>query len=269
MTTSVTGSQVRVGDVELYAEVRGDGPPLVLVPGGGGDGGQFAALATLLAAGRTVVTYDRRGNSRSGRGTGSPSTSVEQQADDVVGLLGELGLGPATLVGTSQGASIALAAALQAPHRCARVVLHDPAVMTVLADPDGALAAVQPVIGAGMAAGGPAGGAEAFFRFTDEPGFEAVPAETRARMLGNAQVLFESEFGVFSGWRPDAARLAGLGVPLVLIVGERTAPFFAEAAAWLAAASGADVHAAPGGHLGYAEHPARFADLLLGLTGDS
>ena len=56
-----------VNGAELYHEVRGDGPPVLLVTGATGDGGHFDALADMLADEFTVISYDRRGNGRSPR----------------------------------------------------------------------------------------------------------------------------------------------------------------------------------------------------------
>ena len=50
---------------ELYHEIRGTGPAVLLIMGASGDGGHFDVLAELLADEFTVVTYDRRGNGRS------------------------------------------------------------------------------------------------------------------------------------------------------------------------------------------------------------
>jgi pimeloyl-ACP methyl ester carboxylesterase len=144
-----------------------------------------------------------------------------------------------------------------------RLVLHEPALMGVLEDPDAAMAAVQPVIGAGMAASGLRGGAEAFFRFADSAAFACLPQATRERMLDNAGVLFESEFGVFASWRPDPADVVALTVPVTVLVGaDSRAPAFREAASWLARHTQAPVVMAPGGHLGFAEQPDAFAEVL-------
>jgi hypothetical protein len=49
----------------LHDEVRGDGPVLLMICGGVYDAAGYAGLADQLADRCTVVTYDRRGNSRS------------------------------------------------------------------------------------------------------------------------------------------------------------------------------------------------------------
>jgi pimeloyl-ACP methyl ester carboxylesterase len=45
---------------ELYFERRGEGPPLLLIAGGGGDCGAYWPLANELASCYTVLTYERR-----------------------------------------------------------------------------------------------------------------------------------------------------------------------------------------------------------------
>jgi acetyltransferase/esterase len=49
----------------LYYEVRGGGPLLVLVPGAKGEADTYQHLAKELSGRYRVVTYDRRGFSRS------------------------------------------------------------------------------------------------------------------------------------------------------------------------------------------------------------
>jgi pimeloyl-ACP methyl ester carboxylesterase len=96
---------VTAGTTELYHEVRGAGPPLLLIIGASGDAGHFAAVAEELADGFTVVTYDRRGNSRSPRPPGWNATTIEEHADDAAALLRALEVAPAAVFGSSSGGS--------------------------------------------------------------------------------------------------------------------------------------------------------------------
>ena len=88
-----------VNGTELYHEVRGTGPPVLLIMGATGDGGHFDALAALLADEFTVITYDRRGNGRSRVPAGWQTTSPEEQAEDAAALLETLAVGPAAVFG--------------------------------------------------------------------------------------------------------------------------------------------------------------------------
>ena len=107
--------RVVVDGAELYYEVRGSGPPVLLIMGATGDGGHFDALADLLADEFTVVSYDRRGNGRSPVPTGWQTTSPEEQADDAAALLDALGTGPAAVFGTSSGGVFALCLLVRHP----------------------------------------------------------------------------------------------------------------------------------------------------------
>ena len=93
-----------VNGADLYHEVRGSGPPVLLIMGATGDGGHFDRLADRLADQFTIITYDRRGNGRSARPPGWTTTSNDEQADDAAALLRSLGEAPALVFGTSLGA---------------------------------------------------------------------------------------------------------------------------------------------------------------------
>ena len=51
--------------IDWYCEQRGDGPPVVLVPSGGGDCASFDQAAAQLANQFSVLTFDMPGFSRS------------------------------------------------------------------------------------------------------------------------------------------------------------------------------------------------------------
>jgi pimeloyl-ACP methyl ester carboxylesterase len=119
---------VMVNGAELYHEVRGTGPPVLLIMGATGDGGHFDALARVLADDFTVITYDRRGNGRSPVPAGWRTTSPEEQADDAAGLLQVLGTGPVAIFGTSAGGNFALCLLVRHPGWVRGAILHDPVV---------------------------------------------------------------------------------------------------------------------------------------------
>ena len=101
---NVTRATVRVNGTDLYHEVRGSGPVVLFISGMTGDAGHYADAAELLASEFTVVTYDRRGNSRSPRPPAWTTTSIDEQAADAAGLLDALGVAPAAVFGSSGGA---------------------------------------------------------------------------------------------------------------------------------------------------------------------
>jgi pimeloyl-ACP methyl ester carboxylesterase len=118
-----------INGTTIHYEVVGEGEPLLFIHGGfGGLGtGDVAAPAwrDRFAQKLKVITYDRRSSGRSG----FPETphTMEQFADDVRGLLDHLGIGAATIWGTSAGGPIAATFALKYPERTARLILAETA----------------------------------------------------------------------------------------------------------------------------------------------
>src|SRR5215210_3948378 len=126
MDTVSTGNLLEVNGAKIYHEVRGSGPSVLFVAGATGDGGHFRRVAEVLSDEFTVVTYDRRGNSRSPRPDGWESTSTEEHSEDAATLIGHLGLAPVAVFGTSAGAIISLDLAIRRPELVRCAILHEP-----------------------------------------------------------------------------------------------------------------------------------------------
>lgn len=247
-TQGIKSGNLPVNGAELYYETSGNGRPLLLIAGGLADAGQFRGLGEELGDSFKVITYDRRGNSRSKSPNGWSSTNLTEQADDAAGLLEELGIEAASVYGHSIGAPIALDLALRRPELVHSVILHDPAMMSVLGDPGAVMAVVGPVIEQGMKAGGPEAAADAFYRFAAGSAIEALEPETYERMKACGGVLFGVEFESLSGWKPEEEALKRNRVPALILSGAESPPFFSEAGEWLAQRLGSAVEAVPGGH---------------------
>ena len=119
MTKSGT---IRANGQELYFEVHGQGPPLVLIMGIGYDATLWT-LAQVPELSRTfqVVIFDNRDVGRSAAATG-PYTTADM-ADDVAALLDALEIRRAHLLGLSMGGMIAQEFALRHAKRLRRLVL--------------------------------------------------------------------------------------------------------------------------------------------------
>src|SRR5690349_25028703 len=101
----------------MYTQRRGDGPrTLVIIQPGDGDADGSAALVDELVrdGAHTVLTYDRRGLSRSPDGGGDPVT-IESHTDDLALLLAMHASGPVDVLGLSIGALIGLDLAARYP----------------------------------------------------------------------------------------------------------------------------------------------------------
>ncbi|MEU8435147.1 alpha/beta hydrolase [Streptomyces sp. NPDC029216] len=122
------GRFLRVDGVALHTVVEGQGPPVVLSAGlamAWFDWDEVAAL--LVAAGRTVIRFDRPGHGLSGPATAPPTAAGE--ARRIAGLLDALGVtDPVTVVGHSLAGFHAEAFARLYPGRTAALVLVDSSV---------------------------------------------------------------------------------------------------------------------------------------------
>jgi pimeloyl-ACP methyl ester carboxylesterase len=111
---------IRVGDIEIHVEERGDGPPLLLIPGIPAIASDWAPLAERLPQRRTIA-YDNRG---SGASTVTPGPyTTAQLAADAAGLLDALRIERADVFGMSLGGMIAQELALARPGLVRRLVL--------------------------------------------------------------------------------------------------------------------------------------------------
>ena len=202
---------VIVNGTELYYEIRGTGPPVLLIMGSTGDGGHFDAFADVLADEFMVVSYDRRGNGRSPAPPGWQTTSPQEQADDAAGLLTALGTGPVAVFGTSSGGNFALCLLVRHPGQVRGAVLHEPGLYALVDDFDAVRAPVRALVQEAMAAAGPSVAVERFWRYVaGEDGWDRLEPALRQRLRAAAGTLFEVELGTYElylpgdgPWRPS------------------------------------------------------------------
>jgi pimeloyl-ACP methyl ester carboxylesterase len=261
MDTASTGNLLEVNGANIYHEIRGSGPSVLFVAGATGDGGHFERVAEILSDEFTVVTYDRRGNSRSPRPDGWESTSTEEHSEDAAELIEALGIAPVAIFGSSAGAIIGLDLAIRHPELVRGAILHEPPMTAGMANPEELMVAIQQVVEGGMQRGGLSGGVEAFCRFVDgDEAFENLDPQLRERMLGNGETCLVTEMPVFPAYEPDEAALAAVEVPARVMVGPDSA--LGETAGWLAGQLGVELESLPGGHTPYFDRPQEMAEAL-------
>ena len=102
-----TKEKVITEGAEIYCERRGNGPLMLIITGAMEDAGFYSSAADILAEKFTIVSYDRRCNSRSS-GDRSADMRVAQQARDTASIVKAMGVDKAIVVGRSGGAVIGL-----------------------------------------------------------------------------------------------------------------------------------------------------------------
>jgi len=247
----------------LYYEMQGAGQSVLFIAGSTGDAGNFTRAAALLADEFTVVTYDRRGNSRSERPAGWTTTSVNEQADDAAGIVRALGLEPVVLFGASAGGPIALDLMIRHPRLVRAGILQDPAIFSVLQDAAPALAPRRALIEETLKTKGPRETIAALMCYlNDDDVLAAIPADILERMLGNADTILSIEAPGFTGWKPNSGDLADLRVPVVLMMARDTLPVYRQVMDALALRLDVEPITVPGRHAFYYYRPQDLADAL-------
>jgi pimeloyl-ACP methyl ester carboxylesterase len=266
-------SRATIDGLELEYEIRGSGPPVVLV-----HAGIFAEWfkplldEPALTSRYQVVSYHRIGYAGSSRAIGP--VTIAQQATHLRGLMRHLGIDRAHLIGHSSGGNILLQFALDVPGMVQSLVLMEPALPVATHGPDRMLAtraAMAPVFEA-YRAGDNARAVDGFMRVVSGPDYRAVMDRVIpgafARGMSDAGTFFGQELPALQQWsisREDAGRIT---VPVLAIVGAKSmelSPIWRErhemVLAWLPAAEGFVVPGAT--HLLHVEKPRAVADALL------
>jgi pimeloyl-ACP methyl ester carboxylesterase len=258
----VSDHRVLVAGGEIYYRSQGFGPPLVLIGGGPSNADTLAALAGELAASHTVITYDRRGYSRSRIDDGSRPASISLHANDVRDVIDDLGAGPASVFATSVGALIGLELAATYPGAVARVVVHEPplgqlvpaedrASFDVKLDQDDAGSALDQIAASiGLNRRRALTGAD------DRP-------EVRQ---DDVELFIGRDVPAIADYQLDLERIVAVGERIVVTASEEGRDFYPHhCAVALAAALSTTLIERPGNHAAMISRPAEFAARLTPL----
>ena len=111
-----------VNGLQMYYEAHGNGPPLVLLHGGALTVGlTFGTMIPVLADSHQVIAVEMQGHGHTANI--DREMSLENFADDIVALLGQLGIARADLFGYSLGGAVSLAIAACHPDLVGKLVL--------------------------------------------------------------------------------------------------------------------------------------------------
>ncbi|WP_110946012.1 alpha/beta fold hydrolase [Streptomyces avicenniae] len=256
--TPVTGT-LAVPGARLYHETRGAGPPLLLIAGGNSDAAVFTGLADALADRYRVLSYDARGYSRSPLDGPPCDQFIETHAEDAHRLLTHLAPsgGPVRVFGSCSGGLVAMALAARYPEAVGPLVVHEPPAMLLLPDAAEHLALFDEVHALSVREGIPA----AMRRLSVI--FGGRPAPVLPEERDNTAFFLAHVVRPFARHRPDLGALARTR-RRVAVAGGHTSrgQTVHRPAVVLAQRLGRDLALFPGGHVGYAKHPAAFADRL-------
>jgi pimeloyl-ACP methyl ester carboxylesterase len=222
---------VSTDGTHIAGGVHGQGPPLVLVPGGPADGETgWLALLPGLSEHFTCYTVNTRGRGPSGD---HPDHSRERIVADVVAFVESIGEG-VLLFGHSAGGTHALEAAANTA-AVSGLALYEPTLME-LADPnlrarfDDAFVRVRQAVGDGR----PADGAQIFLEdlalANDDELALLEQVDAAAEMAPLVPLVLEEAAQSGPPQLTDLSLLDEIPIPVLLLYGARTHPFFQQVA---------------------------------------
>lgn len=269
--SSTKSGTLRVPGTHLAYEVRGSGPILLLIHGGGGDARAFNGVAKHLASQYTVVTYDRRGLSRSTLDNPEEEQQVEMHSDDAHYLLAAVTSEPAYVFGSSGGAVVGLDLVARYPEQVRTLIAHEPPshllsgleerhdTIREIARREGATSAIQQFM------------AQIGVSYEDREPDADLP-EQGERPTQNTMFLLKRELAMYDRYWFDftALRSALVQTRLVIAAGESGRAYVGyQNAVAMADKLGMTVVEFPGHHVGYISHPRAFTARLQEVLGET
>jgi pimeloyl-ACP methyl ester carboxylesterase len=243
-----------VPGARIHYEVRGSGPLLLLLQGGDGDAHGTDGIVEHLRHHHTVLTYDRRGLSRST--PAEPPASLRTHTEDASLLLASLTDEPVAVCGVSLGALIGLDLVTHHADQVHTLIAHEPPATHLL--PDSEQAAIA------RARQATAGDSVAFAALvgigtTDtEPGVR-LPSSGPER-AANLAFFTRYDAPAAHSYRLDIPALRGTPTRIVPAAGRTSQQLFPHRVAEaLADQLDAPLVEFPGAHNGFVTHPTGFA----------
>lgn len=113
------GNFIAVNGIKLYYEIYGEGAPLVLIHGNGGNIAYMKPQIEYFSKNYKVIVVDCRGRGKSE--LGKDSLTYMQMTKDIISLLNSLHLDSTYVIGRSDGGIIALLMAINYPDKVKKV----------------------------------------------------------------------------------------------------------------------------------------------------
>jgi pimeloyl-ACP methyl ester carboxylesterase len=251
----------------LNYKVRGNGPLLLLLQGGDGDADAADALAGHLADDYTVLSYDRRGLSRSPVSDLAAPVDMSTHSEDASRLLAAVGGGPALVFGVSLGAMLGLDLISRHPEQVRLLVAHEPPATELLPEPGrGQALRDQEEIAELYRREGTAAAMRKFVAMAgisfDDREADVIISQPRPERIANLEVFLARDAPAVHRYRLDLPALHKVAACIVPSAGNSTQALPRRCAQALADELGKPLAEFPGNHSGFILRPRAFAARL-------
>ena len=255
-------------DVSLYYEVRGEGEPLILIHGLIVDAELFENTAEILSRSYKVITFDRRGNSRSRYKDGAAARfSMEAQSEDIKDLMNHLEIESAYIAGASAGATLGQYFLSQYQERVKHLIMYEPAILSLMVklnpETDKWVKGMEELIAKKRFN-------TLLLRFAEsigqpDPRSPARAPENSIRQMENMEYAFTQEFPGLIKYEPDYDNMEANAEKITVAAGEKSeGTTYRNGAGIVAEMVGRELLYFPGGHNMPFELPKEFAVSIAG-----
>jgi 3-oxoadipate enol-lactonase len=211
----------------LEYETNGDGEAVLLIHGSHvADAFLPLTRESALADPYRLIRYHRRGFA--GSGPVPDAFSIEQQAQDALALMTQLGVKRTHVIGHSYGGAIAVQLAIDAPRLVHSLVVLEPAILAG----DAAAAFIEEAASmvAAYRSGDAAKAVDLFLSIVGGPDWKievakAVPGGPE-QAEKDAATFFEVEFPALEKWVFDGDRASRVSQPVLFVIGSESGPLF-------------------------------------------
>lgn len=270
---------LKVEDANIAYQVVGQGPALIFVPGANGTGDIFSGAANYLKDSFTVITYDRRNYGASQLTAPLPEAAkakdstyrIKKDADDIAALVKEVAKEPAYILGSSSGSIVVMETLQDYPEIFKKALLHESPINVFLTEKQQAQADNNEIVD--LANEGKI--KEAMLHFAKDMNMGDLdrqmmlnqPADLSAEQseaaLKSRMFWINFEIRQYTSRAISLATFTDNKDKLVLLVGDDSGNSFpVHVMEDLASKIAVPLTVIPGGHLGYAQKSAGFAEVI-------
>ena len=236
-----------------------------MIAGGDGDGGFYCNVTGILADAFQVITYDRRGSSRSTRNE-PQNFDISQQARDAIAVMQAAGHHSAHIFGTSGGGIIAFEIAKNYKDAVKTLVVHEPPVIRILPEADTLLAKFASIYSLAYNEDYTKAMEVFMSMIVVSPSlYTSFPPELMERNARNNEFSIKTGLIPTVNYKPDIEVIRNNNIKIVMAAGNITLEakaFYGMTAVVMADLLQSPMAVFPGHHLSYLDMPGEWAEKL-------
>jgi pimeloyl-ACP methyl ester carboxylesterase len=259
---------LQVNGAKLCFDVVGSGPHILFVAGANGDAGIFYPIREQLRNYFTVVTYDRRGFSRSELiGDQDYTNRIDTDVDDIYQMMKSLTNEKFVIFGNSSGAVVSLRYLVTHPETLSKALIHEPPLLAICPEKEEYRQYQYDIYNVYKTEGKDAAlvkFADFYCNEEDKYLMQHSQGDTSLRTNKNSDYWFEYELRQYTLTEFDWEKVKACKDKLIPIVGILNKGFFLyKPITHLANLTGTELFEISGSHLGFLTATQPFAEELI------